>query len=447
MAAAVLVALGFASVRAAPNRGVREAFQAVEQKITGFKKVAVGKTIDVVLGEDEAFRMLFDSKYGIREVVLHHQRSPRELMAYTVFPHGTVNQRGAASGSFRVIGSDVGEHIIWNLRGDKMHIVYQIEDNPSKLKVLWKAAFSAIAAREPASTAKTEWDYGGEFPKATLLMDSAETPYMMKLRTKYHLDELVQGATCDLEKLKIVCHWVHGRWRHAGDSRPSRSDPLTILMEAERGKRFRCVEYAILMAACARALGMPARVLGLQTADVETVTAGAGHVVAEVWVEPPGKWVFADAQWDVVPRLKDNPLNAVELLQALKQSRANDLVLTTCPVSDGGQSTSLGEELLQQVMPDQYGRWIHPYLHYFTLSLDQRFASAADSQPISGRTIMLIPKGAKKPVTFQGKSYDTSSYIYVVNPSALYAVSFARPSPASHSRAPGDDTDLPSSAE
>ena len=77
------------------------------------------------------------------------------------------------------------------------------------------------------------------------------------------------------------------------------------------------MEYAIVTAACARACGFPSRVLALKREDVETAESSAGHVVAEVWLDQFGKWVFVDPQFDVVPELEGIPLNAVEFQEAL----------------------------------------------------------------------------------------------------------------------------------
>lgn len=213
---------------------------------------------------------------------------------------------------------------------------------------------------EPAEPANWSWvRYGRE--------------YLAELREESGLDAAAAGAETDLERLAAVTSWVNGLWRHSGSNQPSANDPLTILREAAAGARFRCVEYSIVIAGCLEALGMDARVVGLKTADVETRSSGAGHVVVEAYLRDLGKWVMADGQWNVIPVLAGRPLNAVELQQAL--------------AAGDGPLELVGITGLRALL---YRRWIVPYLHYFDTGVD-------------GEYLMLGPVGAPQPRTFQGR--------------------------------------------
>jgi hypothetical protein len=125
-----------------------------------------------------------------------------------------------------------------------------------------------------------EWDLDEKIKPFEIIMDDPNEPNMVKLRKIYSLEELVSQAVDDYEQLRLILAWVQKRWEHHGDNTPSKSDPLTILKEVSEGKRFRCVEYAIVLAGCTRSLGMPSRRLALKRSDVETAESGAGHVVA-----------------------------------------------------------------------------------------------------------------------------------------------------------------------
>lgn len=255
------------------------------------------------------------------------------------------------------------------------------------------------------------WSTDKDSPRIEILMDDPDHPRLVELRTRYKLDDVVAGASDDYDRLRRIVKWTHDRWEHHGDNVPSQPDPLTILDEAAAGRRFRCVEYAKVAAACARALGMPSRVLCLKRADVETATSGAGHVVAEVWVEPQKKWAFADPQWDVIPECDGRPLNAVEFQAAFAR---NDPGLTLRTSSD--------------VKSDSYLRWVIPYLYYFDFSLDQRsfVASAATTQeaetqrrsPRDGQ-IMLVPAGAPEPKVFQ-QTNPIRNCRYISDPKPFY---------------------------
>ena len=167
--------------------------------------------------------------------------------------------------------------------------------------------------------------------------------YLANLRTTYQLDALVAGKTTDFARVQAVCAWVHQQWKHNGQNTPQHYDPASILQEAAQGKQFRCVEYGIVLVGALTALGIPARTLGLEMADVETRKSGAGHVLAEAWLTDQHKWMLVDGQWDVIPLLNGVPLNAVELQKALAEQQPGLAV-----ASPAGTSTR------------RYSRWIHP---------------------------------------------------------------------------------------
>jgi hypothetical protein len=250
-----------------------------------------------------------------------------------------------------------------------------------------------------------EWDVDQKVKPFNIIMDHPSDPNMIKLRKKYDLEGLVSKAKDDYGKLKLITGWVQKQWKHSGNNEPSKSDPLTILKEASEGKRFRCVEYAKVVAACARSLGMPSRVLALKRPDVETAKSGAGHVVAEVWLKQFNKWVFIDGQWGAIPEKNGVPLNAVELQDSIAR-----------------KATGLKIRFASGGVEEEYIEWIVPYLYYFDFNLDQRFYDAeTEKERISGSKgkIMLVPKGAKRPEVFQ-KNTLIKNCTYISNPKAFY---------------------------
>lgn len=204
-------------------------------------------------------------------------------------------------------------------------------------------------------------------------------PYLLTLRDTYHLDKLVTGQPTDLARVQAVCAWVHRQWKHSSYRQPQHWDPASILQEAAQGKSFRCVEYGIVLEGALAAVGIPARVLGLQTADVETRKSGAGHVLTEAWLADQHKWALVDEQWDVIPLLHGTALNAVELQRALAERSPGLNVLSAAGTS-----------------AKKYARWIRPYLFYFGVSFDSRIGG----KKVPGE-LMLVPLGAKNPTVFQ----------------------------------------------
>jgi hypothetical protein len=263
-----------------------------------------------------------------------------------------------------------------------------------KREAIWRQAASV-----------REWDLDQKVNPFEIVMDDPNDPNMVKLREKYDLEGLVCKAVDDYEKLGLILAWVHKRWEHHGNNKPSKSDPLTILKEASEGKRFRCVEYAIVVAGCARSLGMPSRRLALKRPDVETAESGAGHVVAEVWLNQFNKWVFVDGQWGAMAEMNGVPLNAVEFQDAIAR-----------------KATGLKIRFASEGVEEDYIEWIVPYLYYLDFELDQRFyindyGKRKDTLPHS--KVMLVPKGAKKPKIFQMK-YPIKNCTYISNPKTFY---------------------------
>ncbi|MDB5249134.1 MAG: transglutaminase protein [Segetibacter sp.] len=209
--------------------------------------------------------------------------------------------------------------------------------------------------------------------------------YLRKLKNDYGLEKLVEGSTTEKEKALKVLNWVHKQWPHNGNNEPKKSDAISILQEAKEGKNFRCVEYGIVTTACLNALGMPARVLGLKTKDVETTEAGAGHVLLEVYMKDYKKWVLLDGQFDIMPVLNHVPLNAVEFRHAIV-NHYDDLELQS----------------LSGTTKRRYVNWVFPYLYYFDVNFDNRQSEKLVRQQVKGKTsLMLVPQGAKEPTVFQ----------------------------------------------
>lgn len=205
--------------------------------------------------------------------------------------------------------------------------------------------------------------------------------YLTRLRDEYALDKVAAGERSDYARLRAVSRWARSRWEHNGQNEPTKPDPISILREAAEGKRFRCVEYAVVLSAALNSIGIPARVLALKTEDAETRESGAGHVVAEAYLSDRGKWVMVDGQWDVIPTLKGKPLNAVELQRALAR-----------------RDKGLGVDSLSGADAAKYFAWVSPYLFYFDTRFDTRFEGAQQTG-----SLMLVPLGAKQPTVFQRK--------------------------------------------
>jgi len=252
----------------------------------------------------------------------------------------------------------------------------------------------------PSLPPPLSWDLSGEALSFTHDMNDHNDPEMISFRLLHSIDDLKSKDESDYGTLKNIVNWTHDLWTHNGVQEPSSPDPLTILEEVAEGRNFRCVEYSVIIVACAQSLGIPARVLSLRRKDAETAEYGAGHVVAEVWIDEFQKWVMADGQAGVIPEMDGIPLNAVEFQMNITRL---DSGLTL--------HSSTGKN------PRKYLEWISPYLYYFQVLVDQKFYPLSENQ--KREKIMLVPKGANKPTVFQRK-YPITDCTYISNPEKFY---------------------------
>jgi Transglutaminase-like superfamily len=204
------------------------------------------------------------------------------------------------------------------------------------------------------------------------------------LRNEYKLDTLITNCKTEFEKVIKVQSWVHSRWQHDGMNEPEKVDALFILKEAEKGKRFRCVEYGLVTRECLASLGIKIRGLGLMTKDVSDVKSSAGHVANEVYLKDLKKWIFLDPQWDIITTLDSVPLNAIELQYCIAQNKNFEII--------NPSKTTTKEE---------YKKWIGPYLYYFTVSLSHQVVDKWDMILGNKKQLTLMPIGAIKPTYFQ----------------------------------------------
>ncbi len=218
--------------------------------------------------------------------------------------------------------------------------------------------------------------------------DASKAPALITLKEKYALEDLVKDADSDLERALRLLDWTNARWEHSGTNQPKKRDALSILEEAEAGANFRCVEYGVVLTAALNAMGIPARILALKTADVEKVKYGAGHVLSEAYLPDLKKWVFMDGQMNYIPFLDGIPLNAVEYQKAIT-TRKSDIQLKRAG------STFTKEKALSRI------DWVSKYLYYISV----RFDNSTKAKKCDGKShLMLVPIGAENPTVFQRKS-------------------------------------------
>jgi hypothetical protein len=251
------------------------------------------------------------------------------------------------------------------------------------------SALNITPSSEKSSLTFEEELSGNQYP--FVYQNEENSPRLAELRKNYELDKVVEGIESDLDKVLALLSWTNSQWSHSGSNKPTENSTFTILEEAKTGKKFRCVEYGIVLRSVLAAYGFPARTLGLKTKDVETTWVGAGHVLTEVWIPEFDKWVILDAQFNTLPILDDIPLNGVEFQSAIIENKAYQLI------------NSLGQ--VSTIERKKYLKFISSYLYYFDFKFDQREVSYKESKKYQDKFVLqLVPIGANEPKIFQRRS-------------------------------------------
>ncbi|WP_231403233.1 transglutaminase-like domain-containing protein [Hymenobacter guriensis] len=235
---------------------------------------------------------------------------------------------------------------------------------------------------------------------------SPNTDYLIQFREMYGLDEAIQGADTDLERVQALSKWVHNRLEHDGRQDLQTRDAFAILRAAMLGKSVQCVEFGAVLTTALNAVGIPARPLYLKAPDADTRASAGGHALTEAWLPDQGKWIMVDSQFDIVPLLSGQPVNAVELQQALATTPK------LLSISTSTEATS-----------KSYFRWLKPYLYYFDTVLDNRFGVKTATTGL-----MLLPEGAKKLLSFQRRKLSGMRYTHSLT--TFYAPPTTVPLPA-----------------
>lgn len=194
----------------------------------------------------------------------------------------------------------------------------------------------------------------------------------------------------EIKKVKKISGYVHSLFFHSRSNRLSSLNPITIIKEARGGKSFRCVEHSFLTVSLLWAYGIPARMVGLKTKDMETRETEAGHVIAEFWSSKFQKWIMIDVQFGIIPKYKKDFLSALKLGEKLDQGLTVEYIL----VSQSRFSPETDTK--------KYTKWIHPYLYFFDTALNLKsLANTTEQDRVSDKRLMLIPLGVVPPKVFQ----------------------------------------------
>lgn len=220
----------------------------------------------------------------------------------------------------------------------------------------------------------------------------SESERFKTLREKYKLDGVVAKAKSQFEAQLALLSWVHNKWVHDSLSEPAHEDALTILADVDQGKRFRCVEYSVVLAEVFQAMGYPARIVALKK-DGMSYGVGKGHVITEAWNDELGKWIAFDGQNNATWRIANRALSSEEVREVSRTGTPDQIRLSFGPTSWIPQETPESE---------RRSTW-QPYFEH----LEYRFNNTDyDSVDPANRVSLVGPK-ERYELLFQGSVLPT----------------------------------------
>ena len=142
----------------------------------------------------------------------------------------------------------------------------------------------------PTLNAFYVWKYENVNPRYSsvrFFYEKWDEPKLKQLRDRLKLDELIQGAESDFDRINRVRHLISTQWRH-GSPTPGYPEwnALDILDRRDRlGAGGMCIQFSITFIQSLISLGYQARHINMFS-----------HETVEVYVDELGKWVHVDPE-------------------------------------------------------------------------------------------------------------------------------------------------------
>jgi len=146
------------------------------------------------------------------------------------------------------------------------------------------------------------------------------SPRLQHLRQLLPADALARGRT--LDRVRALTTWISTQWEYRNNSNGVAYTPWdaeTILAWGATGQGHAglppiamCVHYAVTLATCCTAIGIPARCAAF-TGDINGFN---GHFTTEVWFDDLRKWVMVDPTIDAILFKGTSPLSVKEIQEA-----------------------------------------------------------------------------------------------------------------------------------
>jgi len=146
-------------------------------------------------------------------------------------------------------------------------------------------------------------------------------PRLKQLREEYKLDEVVKGATNELELMLRLAQWANNYWdwpNHISECYPP-WDAVEILKPFKDGKPTGgfCLQFNLVFLQACESFGFAGRAVSISPGASYERVGGGGHEIVELWSNEWKKWVYVDGAlaWYIVDEKTGVPLSIWELRQ------------------------------------------------------------------------------------------------------------------------------------
>lgn len=213
--------------------------------------------------------------------------------------------------------------------------------------------------------------------KANSVFSASEdlsSPRFHSLKTKYHLDTVLNGEQDELKRILLLRNWIRTVVNISDfeENYPGENYCENILDAALAGQGFHCGHYMIVQNAVMNASGYVTRCLG----------AGPGvkggpdghHGINEIWSNQFQKWFLSDAKYNHHFEKNGIPLSALEIRDEFLKNKVADVTLVKGPdrqvIKEDGVANAKGE-----IVPVTKERFAQTYTWIEWESFNNRFTN------------------------------------------------------------------------
>ena len=202
--------------------------------------------------------------------------------------------------------------------------------------------------------------------------DTSGESHLQNFRETYKPEALIDKSKTDFQNVIQIQAWVEAHWEII-EANPG-------VKYSEKFQNFKCHKLSAVTCEYLKALGFTVRNLWLKCVDAEEKNGGKGHMLKEVYLHDLKKWFLIDPEFDIMITKDNQPLNAVELQQALLNEEELEILNTS-----------------EKISSEEYLEWIGSYLFCFTTSLNKGSISFWDRLIGRKKKLTLVPLGEETP--------------------------------------------------